>query len=184
MARDYKHRAHQTKTKLQYSSVSWWKWVLVILILGLFASFLIFLGNSSPEIEQQKIVSIPKKEKPKKVKKLNEPQFNFYTILPETEIVVPDYEIDTRSREEHFGKGKPLKYLIQAGSFRQFSTADKLRANLALMGIESKITKAIVGNVTWNRVVMGPYTQSSKVSNIKKRLRKKGIDTRVTEIKG
>ncbi|MEE9337202.1 MAG: hypothetical protein V3U87_03915 [Methylococcaceae bacterium] len=41
----------------------------------------------------------------------------------------------------------------------------------------------MVGNVTWNRVVMGPYTQPSKVSNIKKRLRKKGIDTRVTEIK-
>ncbi len=184
MARDYKHRAAQKKEKLQYSSVSWWKWLLVILLVGLFASFLVFLGNSSTEIDQQKIVSIQKKQKPKKIEELDGPQFNFYTILPETEIVVPDYEIDTRSREEKFGKGKQLKYLIQAGSFRQFSTADKLRANLALMGIESKITKAIVGNVTWNRVIMGPYTQPSKVASIKKRLRKNGIDTRVTEIKG
>jgi len=51
------------------------------------------------------------------------------------------------------------------------------------MGIESRVEKAKVGNVIWNRVKMGPYTHSSSVSVIKKRLRKNGIDVIVTEIK-
>ncbi len=73
---------------------------------------------------------------------------------------------------------------MQAGSFRDFSEADKLRARLALMGIESKIEKAKIGNTIWNRVKMGPYHQSSSVSVIRKRLRQNNIDVIVTEIKG
>ena len=192
MARDYKHRANNhNKTKSKEITVPWWKWALAILLIGMFAAFLTFLSNSSPKTEQtrkNKEILISKKEKIKQAKKQqeeqNEPIFDFYTILPETEIIIPDHEIDTRSREEQFGKGKSIKYLIQAGSFRGFPEADKLRANLALMGIESKIEKAIIGNVIWNRVVMGPYILSSKVSTIQKQLRKNGIDSRVTEIKG
>lgn len=192
MARDYKHRANNhNRTKSKESTVPWWKWALAILVLGMFATFLTFLSNSSPDVEQarkDKEILISKKEKLKQAKKQqeeqNEPIFDFYTILPETEIIIPDHEINTRSREEQFGKGKPIEYLIQAGSFRGFPEADKLRANLALMGIESKIEKAIIGNVIWNRVVMGPYASSSSVSSIQKKLRKNGIDSRVTEIKG
>lgn len=192
MARDYKHRANNhNRTKSKESTIPWWKWALAIVLIAMFATFLTFLSNSSPEIEQtkkNKETLLSKKEKIKQAKKLqeeqNEPIFDFYTILPETEIIIPAHEIDTRKREEQFGKGKPLKYLIQAGSFRGFPEADKLRANLALMGIESKIEKAIIGNVIWNRVVMGPYTRSSSVSTIQKKLRKNGIDSRVTEIKG
>ncbi|MCK5829390.1 MAG: SPOR domain-containing protein [Methylococcales bacterium] len=188
--RDYKHRANNHhKTKSQQSTVPWWKWVLAILLFGLFAIFLTFLSSSSSEIKQtqkNKEFSISQKEKQEKKlqEEQNEPIFDFYTILPETEIIISDHEIDTRSREEKFSKGKTIKYLIQAGSFRGFAEADKLRARLAFMGIESEIEKAIIGNIIWNRVVMGPYTSSSDVSAIRKKLRKKNIDSRVTEIKG
>jgi len=191
MARDYKYRANQNRKKPQQAKVAWWKWGLIILLISLFVVFLVFLRNSTPEVklqQQSKTLSISKKtEKPKPPKHQNkkpvEPRFDFYTILPETEIVVPDYEINTRSREERLGKRKASKYIMQAGSFRDFSEADKLRARLALMGIESRVEKAKVGNVVWNRVKMGPYTRSSSVSTIKKRLRKSGIDVIVTEIK-
>ena len=126
-------------------------------------------------------------EKPKPVKakpKQEEPRFDFYTILPEKEVVVPDYEIKTRVREERVGKAKPAKYILQAGSFREFKEGDSLRAKLALMGIESRVEKAQVGNVTWNRVKMGPYSQMSSVTTIKSRLKQNGIDVMVTEIGG
>ncbi|MCK5121191.1 MAG: SPOR domain-containing protein [Methylococcales bacterium] len=197
MARDYKDRANQRKkpAKQIQATVAWWKWGLVICLIALFIGFLVFLQSSAPEEEsaqQTKTISTSKKTANKakttpkqKNKKPEEPRFDFYTILPETEIVVPDYEIDTRSREEQFGKAKKSnKYLMQAGSFRQFSEADKLRARLALMGIESRVEKAKVGNVIWNRVKLGPYSNSSSVSVIKKRLKQNGIDIIVTEIKG
>ena len=193
MARDYKYRATQNRKKPQQHSIAWWKWVLIIILISLFVFFLIFLRNSTPEAESGKNTkSITVSRQTKKVtpppkhqnKKPEEPRFDFYTILPETEIIVPDYEINTRSREEQLGKAKTSKYIIQAGSFRDFSEADKLRARLALMGIESRVEKAKVGNAIWNRVKMGPYTRSSSVSTIKKRLRSNGIDVIVTEVKG
>ena len=190
MPRDYKHRANSNRKKPQQNQIAWWKWVLIAALILLFVFFLVFLRNSTPEIEQkQKTVSTVKKAKPAKPapkrqnKKPSEPRFDFYTILPETEIVVPEYEINTRKREEKIGKAKTTKYLMQAGSFRNFSEADKLRARLALMGIESRVEKAKIGSVVWNRVKIGPYSRSSSVSVIRKRLRKNGIDVIVTEIK-
>jgi cell division protein FtsN len=192
MARDYKYRASQNRKKSQKTSVAWWKWIVIIILISLFVFFLIFLSNSTPKTkseQQTKSISTSKQTKKTKSppkhqnKKQKEPRFDFYTILPETEIIVPDYEINTRSREEQFGKAKTSKYIIQAGSFRDFSEADKLRARLALMGIESRVEKAKVGKATWNRVKIGPYSRSSSVSSIKKRLKRNGIDVIVTEIK-
>ncbi len=194
MARDYKHRAQPKKAAPQKKSgIAWWKWLLVIVLIGVFAFFLNFLRNTAPETNQPAISKEPVAiQKPKKTptkpkhqdKKPQEPRYDFYTILPETEVVVPDYEIKTRAREERVGKAKAARYIIQAGSFREFAEADKLRARLALMGIESRVEKAKVGNVVWNRVKMGPFTQSSSVSSIKERLRQNGIDVIVTEQDG
>lgn len=190
MARDYKYRANQKKKKPQQVKVAWWKWVAILILITLFATFLFFLKDSDTSIKPSskttaslavsKSKVIPKRQD----KKAAEPRYDFYTILPETEIVVPDYEINTRNREEKFGKAKASKYLLQAGSFRDFSEADKLRARLALMGIESRVEKAKVGSVVWNRVKIGPYSQSSSVSVVKKRLKQNNIDVIVTEVKG
>ncbi len=189
MGRDYKHRVNHYKNKPQQTKIAWWKWVLIFILISLFVIFLVNLRQSAPQIKQtQKVQSISIKSKKHTPKRQNteaeEPRYDFYTILPETEIIIPDYEINTRSREEVFGKGKSSKYIIQAGSFREFKEADKLRARLALMGIESRVEKATVGSVIWNRVKMGPYSRSSSVSVIKKRLRNSGIDVIVTEVKG
>ncbi|KAF3977481.1 MAG: SPOR domain-containing protein [Methylococcales symbiont of Iophon sp. n. MRB-2018] len=194
MTRDYKHRVNQNKKKPQQTSVAWWKWLLIIVLIALFAYSLIFLSrNSSPEIkDQQSSNKIPTSKKATKPKvnipkrqnsKPKQPRFDFYTILPETEVVVPDYEIKTRSREEQFGKGKPNKYIIQVGAFRELIEADKLRARLALLGIESRVEKATVGNVIWNRVKIGPFSSSSSVSALKTQLSQNNIDVIVTEIK-
>lgn len=193
MPRDYKDRAGTAKKKnQQQASVVWWKWLLIVLLIALFVAFLFFLRGSGSEIEKQtKQVSplsdVKKLKKAATPKHQNkepvEPRFDFYTILPETEIEVPDYEINTRSREERIGKAKASKYILQAGSFREFTEADKLRARLALIGIESRVEKAKIGRVVWNRVKIGPYSRSSSISLIKKRLKNNGIDAIVTEVK-
>ena len=50
------------------------------------------------------------------------------------------------------------------------------------MGIQSKVEKAKVGNVIWNRVKMGPYTQMASVSTLRTRLREHGLDVIVIEV--
>ena len=193
MARDYKHRANPRKKKRSSAKhgVAWWKWLAVIILLALFVFFLNFISNVTPKkIEKQQDRSIPVAKIQKKVKKPKhqdtvpkEPEFNFYTILTEEEVVVPEYEINTRSREEKIGKLKETKYIMQVGSFRNFKEADKLKAHLAFLGIESRIEKAAVGDAIWNRVRMGPFKSPSNVAKIKKQLKENGITAKVTEMK-
>ncbi len=193
MARDYKHRAQpKRKTKKNHkSSVSWWKWLLIFLVVGIFVWFLFFLSDTTPADNKQLIrqalkKSLPKEPQIKRVQKNTEkntkPKFEFYTILPETEVVVPEYEIKTRKREERVGKARTAQYVLQAGSFRNYKQADKLKARLALMGIESRIEKARVGDITWNRIKMGPFAKMSNVDNLRNKLKQNNIDVVVMEV--
>lgn len=188
MAKDYKHRAkHNHRQKSE--SLSLWRWMLITALIISFVVFLVYLSNigskqTSPQPDVAAAPEAAKIEAPKPEKKPEGPvlpQFDFYTILPEKEVIVPDYEINTRAREERVGQAKTASYILQAGSFKDFKDADSLRAKLALMGIESKVEKAKVGNVVWNRVKMGPYAQMTSVSAIRARLRENGIDVIVIE---
>ncbi len=193
MPRDYKHRAQPRKknSRKQTATVAWWKWLLVVLIIAVFVGFLDFLRTSTPETQpvrksipvkaKQKPVKTVKKPSPKTTRPMPEkPHFEFYTRLPK-ETVVTDYEIKTRVREERVGKNKPSSYMIQAGSFRKFSDADKRRAQLALMGFESHIEKVRISNTVWHRIKLGPFSRPSAVSTIQSRLKQEGIDVIITE---
>ena len=181
MASDYKYRASQQRKTRDQRKVSGWKILLVLLFIGLFIGFLIFLNSSSPEKN-------PTQEAPAEVlkvepeKKPEQPKFTFYKILPETEVFVPSHEIDTRNREEGFGKIKPTTYLIQIGSFNQYEKANSLKLDLAMMGIQSRVEKINLNNVIWNRLVIGPYSKSSNVAKLTKRLKENGVNTKVIEI--
>ena len=197
MSRDYKPRpqgrkAGQRGKKFdQQPSIGLWKWMLITAIIIAFVVFLVYLrsNGSTPENPPQTSQTVPNKTgvagvvAPKEEQKpeIKLPQFDFYTILPEKEVVVPEYEIKTRTREERVGKAKETHYMMQAGSFKTFKEADRLRAKLAAMGIASKVQKAKVGDVNWYRVKMGPYAQTESVNAIRARIRQHGIDAIITE---
>ena len=196
MAKDYKHRT-QNKNSVSYrrnsGSLGLWRWMLITVLIISFVVFLVYVSSTKQTPPQQAVPTQPEQAKieaPQQEKKAEPepepepvlPQFDFYTILPEKEVIVPDYEINTRAREERVGQAKTASYILQAGSFREFKDADNLRAKLALMGIESKVERAKVGNVILNRVKIGPYTQMASVSTIRGRLRENGIDVIVMEV--
>ncbi len=189
MPKDYKYRANQSDNKA--SGISWWKWLLVIILVGLFAGFLYHLRSSAPVDEeaasQAVAVSIKKPAvktvAKKKAQEPEKPRYDFYTLLPEKDVVVPDYEIKTQVREERVGKAKSTQYIVQAGSFRNFTDANDRKIKLAMMGIESRVEKAKVGDVEWNRVRLGPFIRPSSVYGLKKRLKDNGIDVVVMEYK-
>ncbi len=208
MAKDYKHRAHSRdannrwRNKQETNGIGILKWMLITAVVIGFAVFLVYL--KSPSFQQsavsqtaqgQQTASAKKSGKPEtgnkaiakqeaKEQKPQPPQFDFYTILPKKEVVVPDHEIKTRTREEQFGKNKKASYVIQAGSSRDPQDADQLRAKLALMGIESKIQKAKVESAIWYRVKIGPYSQMGSVNTIMSRLQKNGMKPVITEVDG
>lgn len=196
MAKDYKNRGQRRSKSSPRHNIGIWKWMLITALIILFVVFLAYLRMTGPSEENRqaetsehksaktdpKKPGVADKQETKADNKPKPPHFEFYTILPDKEVVVPEYEIKTRTREERVGKAKESRYIMQAGSFKTFKEADQLRAKLALMGIESKVEKAKVGDVTWHRVKMGPFTQMASVNTIRSRLRKNGVDVMVTEI--
>ena len=188
-----------TKTAVGLSKVPAWRWGLVFGVIALFIYFLYSLSLTSkqdrptprvtrPLKQHTKEIAVkktPVKSKPAKVPKAKDDiQYDFYTILPEAEFVIPDYEVKTRKREERVGKAKTgVKYSVQAGAFRHYKDADSLKAKLLMMGFSPSIEKAVVGSVTWYRVKMGPYNRLVSVDAIQSRLKSNNMDALVIEVK-
>lgn len=207
MARDYKHRANphdhhrysnHPQRRRKESSGAIWRWLLIIGLVVAFVVFLNMIRKMLPELLGSKEAQVVQPEtkikqeqapKPTEAEKKSadtpvepeEPRYDFYTLLPQAEVVVPDYEIKTRVREQLVGKTKVAKYAMQAGSFRELVDAERHKAKLALLGIEAKIEKAKVGNVIWHRIKIGPYDNPASVSTIKDLLQKNGIGVVITE---
>jgi cell division protein FtsN len=196
MSRDYKPRDQDKKIGLrrqkygkQQPKIVLWKWMLIVAITISFVVFLVYLKTmpikpinikqSSQPIENK--VAADHEKNPEIKQEPKGPQFDFYTILPDKEVVVPEYEIKTRVREERVGKAKEAHYMMQAGSFKTAKEADNLRIKLASMGIESKVQKGKVGSVNWYRVKLGPFDQADSISAIRSRLRQNNVDVVITE---
>lgn len=111
-------------------------------------------------------------------------QFDFYTLLPEMEVVVPEPDDSAGSSQHPAKTEKDVGYILQTGSFRTFDEADGFKANLALIGVEAGIqTVTIDGENTWYRVRIGPYTDLNRLKQVRMRLKQNNIDYIVLKIK-
>jgi len=115
------------------------------------------------------------------------PRFEFYKILPEMEVVVPEDEEQEMiaqptpppapSKTPAPPAGSAERYLLQVASFQGYADADRLKAQLALLGLEASIqTVEIHGGQTWHRVRVGPYSDREEIASVRQRLKSNGID--------
>jgi cell division protein FtsN len=115
----------------------------------------------------------PAKKEPEPAKP-PKPKFDFYTILPETETVLPE-----RRSKAKTAKAKPeegVSYILQAGSFAGFEEADQMKAKLALSGLVAHIQKiTIEGKGEYHRVRLGPYENIDQLDATAAQLQKMGI---------
>lgn len=104
--------------------------------------------------------------------KSSEKEFEFYTLLPDIEKVMPD----DLPESEPTRPVENLDYYLQAASFREHADAEKLRAKLALKGYKS-VTQAreVEGKGTYYRVRLGPYADKRKAKTAKNKLQKLGV---------
>ncbi len=104
-------------------------------------------------------------------KPVETPRFDFYTILPNQEVVVP--EPDDK-------KAKPVPegvYYLQVGSFRSLDDANGRRARVILLGTEASIQSVVIDRDTWHRVRVGPYKDLARLREVRQRLRDNKIET-------
>jgi cell division protein FtsN len=107
-----------------------------------------------------------------------ENRFEFYEILPQFEVVIPDDEgaATPTARPRPAAAPAPGSFLVQAGSFSAAADADRLKASLALLGFESHVQRVTIEDDVFNRVRIGPIGDLDAAKRIQRRLRDAGID--------
>jgi len=109
--------------------------------------------------------------------------YSFYDQLPKFEVVVPEKDKDVRpDARPVVPETRRGTYVLQAGSYKNFADADRVRAQLALQGVESKVQKVSVDNDTWLRIRIGPISDLAELNRLRERLRKAEVDVLVIRV--
>lgn len=73
-------------------------------------------------------------------------------------------------------------YFLQAGAFREQSDAEGMRAKLALMGVEAKVSERQAETGVLYRVRVGPFNQMDAMNKVRSKLSDNGVDAAVVRI--
>ena len=209
MSRDYKYRDRRGRynDRRRRKGPPPWAWAAVGLLVGLFVAFLGFLQlGPAPPVERTVKLETPPEpasrvpaEKPataltaapaavieEQPAAPPKPRFDFYNLLPEMEVIVPEQEVQGAPTPEGVRQvEQPGTYLLQAGSFRTREQADQLRARLALLGVETDVQTVTVNNEqTWHRVRVGPFHNLRDLNTARSLLKKNGIDAILIRLAG
>lgn len=176
-------RRRKRRTTPKQQEYPGWVWMLFGLAIGLSVAFAIYMkdreasGQAVPvpagaarAVEQPIETGLPEAdEQPER-------RFDFYDMLPNFEVIIPEQEPDVRKDLGPQAIERPGIYVLQAGSFTDFSDADRRRAQLALQGVESRIQRVTIDDRTYHRVRIGPTRNLDELNSIRRRLHDAHID--------
>ena len=114
--------------------------------------------------------------------KTSDQRFDFYDILPQYEVVVPEVESTAGPSAKAKPVDEPGSYVLQAGSFGAAPDAEKLKASLALLGIESRVQKVAIDDDVYHRVRIGPITDLDKLNRIRRQLHDAHINAMLMKV--
>jgi cell division protein FtsN len=198
------------------------------LLIGLFAAAIAYLkliAPPAPQIEAPAFIpetTEPAAEPapPKEAKQEEQapsplpdrPRFDFYTILPEMEVVIPEEELTAKTPSSAFRPEeqpaatahervpekpaaasippqsqpqpavKPAtssggNYFLQSGTFNTMDQAERLKAQLALLGLGASVQKVTINKNTIHRVRVGPFRDYTTLNEARALMRQHGIQS-------
>ncbi len=188
-----------------------WLWLAIGLTVGAFVVFLMKLEPGGEDVKRVKAdakaakIAEANKTPPSPTAPVK-PKYDFYTLLPESEVIVPNEavpektppavapiapvspeqaaKIDTaRAQAALSGLTPPPQppvattkpaavttFFLQAGSFRKQADAEKVRAQIILLGQTATVESGTVKDETWYRVLVGPFSNREQLTTAQKQL--------------
>ncbi|MCH9671182.1 MAG: SPOR domain-containing protein, partial [Gammaproteobacteria bacterium] len=120
--------------------------------------------HHSRAADMQRVIADSIAPDPSPADTTRKPKFEFYETLPNAmKNVMAD---GTTHAAPRVAPRQGTQYFIQAGAFRRANEADRLRAELALLGLEAQVKRSR----DWHKVRLGPFRDLSALSAVKKRL--------------
>jgi len=123
-------------------------------------------------------------------------QFDFYKVLPEKEVVIPNAELSAMAKAEqqktaaanNASTSTPAAtsangtssssrgtYVLQVGAYPDSGAADAKKAELALQGFTAHVQSITLDGKTWNRVRLGPFATATELQDMQKKLQAAGF---------
>ena len=168
-----------------------WFWLLGGILIGLGIAVVLMFRGYLPELKQHMLSDDVKttsttepalvEEKSIEASKPKKPRYDFFTVLPEMEVVVPDQELSRKAKPapDTASANTQDSYILQVGSFRNNADAEQMKARLALLGSVANIQTVTVNSKTWHRVRIGPFKGARKADEMRRMLSDNQIDTLV-----
>lgn len=111
------------------------------------------------------------------------PRFEFYKILPGDE-VVSDQQFKQATAQPPAARARNA-YFLQAGAFQNAADADRMKAELALLGVEARVqTTTLPDKGIWHRVRVGPFSATEELNRARETLKQNGIDASLIKVGG
>ncbi|MBS0558102.1 MAG: SPOR domain-containing protein [Proteobacteria bacterium] len=191
-----------------------WAWLGIGVVLGIVLALLALARDWVPLLHKSNLPQpnaqavAPKASEPAVAEAAKPPPkktFDFYSVLPEMEVVIPDAELSAKARAEQArqalaaaqAQAQPATapgtaptpmpaapaptseanggYMLLAGSYADAHAADETKARLAMLGVIARVQPVTINGKTWNRVMLGPYADASATETAKKTLADNGI---------
>ncbi|MGU1525695.1 SPOR domain-containing protein [Pseudomonas aeruginosa] len=170
------------------NGVPGWVWLVAGLAIGGFIMFLMKLEPGRKDVQRER----PDAQRPAAVQGKQ----------PESEVVVPPEAVpekapppptpaelakadEARAKAALAGQVPPplpkavvaasTQFFLQAGSFRKQSDADRVRAQIILLGQSVNVEAGNVRDETWYRVMVGPFNSRDQLSQAQKTLSSNGF---------
>jgi cell division protein FtsN len=169
--------------------------VTLLVLVGVVASTVVYFKTRSDgaAIERERLAAVPEVSEERGTAR--HPKYDFYTDLPQRELVVPQppppeqrpaetpesprqdpetteqrtAQPETQPRETQQATAASPRYLVQAGAFNLYSQADRARASLSILGIQARIEEGSHDGLPIYRVRIGPVSES-EADSISRRL--------------
>jgi cell division protein FtsN len=181
-----------------------WLLLVAGLVIGGFLVFLATLQPGGDEIKRNQEAAKSKEPPKRAASQdpAAKPKYDFYTLLPESEVILPPEakqpptpapvspeeaaRIDAARAEAALNGQTPppppptiatapvTQFFLQAGSFRKQADADKLRAEIIMLGQDVRVEGVKVRDENWYRVLVGPYTSREQLNQAQKTLAASG----------
>ncbi len=190
--------ARRNRNSRRSEAAPGWVWMLFGLGLGLVVAIGVYLrspaDSATPATRATAAaLATPSRAAPQTQRQTKEPpqptaseqnRFEFYEVLPQFEVVVPEDSSApaTAATVRPRPAAAPGSFLLQAGSFSAAADADRLKANLALLGFESHVQRVTLEDDVFNRVRIGPIADLDTAKRTQRRLRDAGIDALLMKV--
>ena len=197
MAKDYKTRTDKPKSRQT-------NWSLVFtfitgLIIGLAATIIFYLQSQGPHPKKKPqdeiIVDKPDTAAETSISELSKTEeknkdtdlldYEFHKILPNREINISEWETtEEETPIVETPEDESITYILQVGSFKDISAADEVKAKLAILGIIANIQRVVInGQDIRHRVRIGPFSDTERLQNTKKKLENNRFDFMLLKLK-